>query len=200
MAQRLQETIRALDAAYPALLEEIETAARESLGLTGHGRDAASELRHRARLLANYSADRRLNMLIREAVRETSDWREGLGRVVADGIPPSNWKDGDVLTFHTRLQLLANDFVRLEELATEHRRTDGSTIVRVGVLNGRLEEARVLLSIPPEDEPAVDRLVEQVAHVLGNVLPAPDRRALRVAALAKALARELAGRSDEDQP
>jgi hypothetical protein len=200
LARRLQAVIRALEGAYPALLGEIEAAVCETFGLAGRGHEAADQLRQRAARLSSYATDRRLATLLREAVRHTSDWREGLGRVIADGVPPSQWKDADVVTFHTRLEVLTSDFTRLEELAAEHRRTHGATIVRVGILNGRFEEARTILSVPSETEPAVDALLERVGRALDEAASDPDSRRVRVAALARALARELAAQTERDAP
>ena len=190
-SQRLQQVIRSLDSAYPALLGEIERAICESFGLSSRGNEAAEELRQRAAKLTGYAADRRLMTFLREAVRHTSDWREGLGRVVADGLPPNQWKDPDVVTFHTRLEVLASDFIRLEELAAEQLRADGATIMRIGILNGRFEEARTILSVPSTIEPAVDALLERVGHALDEVPQDLESRRVRVAALTRALAREL---------
>jgi hypothetical protein len=190
-SRRLQQVIRSLDSAYPALLDEIERAICESFGLSSRGNEAAEQLRQRAAKLAGYAADRRLVTFLREAVRQTSDWREGLGRVVTDGLPPNQWRDPDVVTFHTRLEVLASDFIRLEELAAEQFRSDGATIMRIGILNGRFEEARTILSVPSTIEPAVDALLERVGQALDDVPQDLENRRVRVAALTRALAREL---------
>lgn len=201
LADRLHHVVKALESAYLTLLLEIETALCDAFGLTAKGGDAARQLRERAQALVRFAVDRRLNTFIREAVRETSDWREGLGRVVADGTPPSQWKDADIVTFHTRLQLLASDFVRLEALAAEHGKAgENTTIVRVDILNGRLEEARALVSVPPEVEPAVDALLERVSLALDEFGSESDDQRARVAALARALTRELATMTGVKEP
>lgn len=196
LARRLEKAIQAMESAYPGLLVEIETAVRDAFSLPLLGEGAAAQLRERAGVLADYAADRRLTTFIREAMRETTDWREGIGRVVADGIPPSHWKDSDVVTFRTRLRLLASDFVRLEELAAEHHQRGGETIVRIDVLNGRHEGARTLLSIPPEAEPMVETMLAHVGQALDKAKGISTPRRARIAVLALALTRELAASSE----
>jgi hypothetical protein len=198
-AWRLREAVLALQGAYPALLAEIEAAVCFAFSLPEHGQQAIAHLRRRAESLSGYATDRRLAAFIREALRQTSDWREGLARVVADGAPPSNWSDGDVVTFHARLQLLASDFVRLEELAAEHQQTAEATIVRVDILNGQLEQARTLLTVPPEAEPMVDALVDRMTRLREEAPSDSEQRRAWIAALARVLARELAPSTEGDE-
>jgi hypothetical protein len=192
LAQQLGAAVDALERAYPTLLDEVEAAVRQALGLAGVGAAVAEELRARAEPLKDYSADVRLTAFVREATRRTSDWREGIGRVVLDGQPPSHWRDLDVVTFRTRLQLLAAGFIRLEELAREHRRSPGAIVVRVDILNGRFEEVRALLTVAPEAESDVSAIDEAIGKALGPAGVDVDRRGVRLAALARAIAREAA--------
>lgn len=186
---QLRVAIQALERAYPSLLQQVEEDICQSLGLGWAGPEAADALRMRAEPLRTFSADRRLTTFIREATRQTSDWRESLARVVMDGRPPSHWKDVDLVAFRTRLQLLAQEFIRLEELSHEHRH-EGGTVLRVDVLNGHYNETRALLTVPPSMEESVRELDERIATALANAGAAGARPELRLAALARAMARE----------
>jgi hypothetical protein len=192
ISTRLRQVVRDLQRAYPDLLEEIEAHICQAFGLFRTGSEAADELRERSEPLKHFSADRRLTSFIREATRHTSDWRESLGRVVLDGQPPSHWKDVDVVTFQTRIQLLAGGFLRLEELKGEHETHGGGTVLRVDVLNGHFAETRALLTVPAALGQLVEELDAHIDRALSGAGTAAHRREIRIAALARALAREAA--------
>ena len=64
------------------------------------------------------------------------------------------------------------------------------TIVRVDILNGRFEEARALLTVTPEAEAEVKALDAAITQAMGAAGIDTNRHELRLAALARALARE----------
>ena len=141
-------------------LDEIEIQLREVFNLRGTSEEARRQLHARATPLNGYATDRTLTLFVREASHlDGRDWRENLTRVVNGGTPPHQWHDADVVTFQIRLLQLASDFVRIEELVAEQRLTGATQILRIGLLDGHVQEAREVIAITPECAPVVESLV-----------------------------------------
>lgn len=192
--QRLKECLLGLQRAYPRLLDEIEVQLRDIFDLHGTAEEARRKLQLRSAPLEGQAAERTLALFVREASRlnAAQDWRETLGRVVNGGLPPNQWHDHDLVNFQVRLRQLASDFVRLEELVAEQRRTGATEILRIGLLNGRSWEAREVVSVTPERAEAVDMLTTQITEVLETHADKGDEaRRVRLAALARVAAHYL---------
>jgi hypothetical protein len=189
----LRECLLGLQRAYPRLLDKLEEQLREAFDLHGTSEEAREQLRKRAEPLVGFAADRTLALFVREASRDDArDWREVLGRVVNEGTPPSNWRDADLVTFQLKLQEVASDFVRLEELVAEKRRTGTEQILRIGILNGQVKEARELVAMTPERTPVVEDLVRRIAGLLEEETDLGEEgRRIRLAALTQAAMRDL---------
>lgn len=128
----LHDCLLGLQRAYPRLLDKVEEQLREAFDLHGSSEEVRERLWARAEPLVGFAADRTLALFVREANRnDERDWREVLARVVNDGTPTSHWRDADLVTFQLRLQEVASDFVRLEELVSEKRRTGAEQILRI---------------------------------------------------------------------
>jgi hypothetical protein len=106
-----------------------------------------------------------------------------------------------VITFGMRLRQVAADFVRLEELVAEQGRAQEGVILRIGVLNGRMREAREVIAVPRERRVTVAGWVEQILAALGQ--PDADEgeegRRLRLAALTEAAERYLAPAREREE-
>ncbi len=189
----LRECLLGLQRAYPRLLDKVEEQLRGAFDLNGSSEEAKERLRARAEPLVGSAADRTLALFVREASRKDQrDWREALARVVKDGTPPSNWRDADLVTFQLRLREVASDFVRLEELVSEKQRTGAEQILRIGILNGQVQEARGLVALTAERAPVVASLVERIAALLeGETELGEEGRRIRLAALTQAAMRDL---------
>lgn len=170
-ADKLRDCMVAIHRAYPALLDQIETALRNAFDLPdGPAVRAVSSLKRRAQPLVDYALEDKLQVFVREAARlgNQRDWREVLGRVVQGGMPPHAWSDKDVASFQVKLRQVAGSFQRLEELVAE---TDGKTpgaVYRLGVLREQFEERRATVSVDEDIEPAVSdlasRLLEEISR------------------------------------
>src|SRR5690606_1375098 len=112
----LRDAIAQLHRAYDTLLMEIEDAFRAAFVVDERGQEAFRKISHRAQRLARLGTNSGLALFIAEACREGPKWQERLARVVSNGRPPSHWRDNDVSEFSAKLQVLANDFIRLEEM------------------------------------------------------------------------------------
>lgn len=194
----LKDCILGLLRAYPRLLDEIEAQLCQVFGLQGPSASVREQLRTRAALLEEYAADRTLTLFVREACHlgSSSDWREALGRAVNGGMPPHQWHDADAVSFPVRLQLIKSDFVKLEELAAEQRRTGTRQVLRIGLLDGRAQEALAVIAMDPERVPAVQSLADRITSLIEeNVDGSEESQHVRLAALARVLAQFL--RRDE---
>lgn len=190
--QRLQQVLTALEHAHDHLLNLVQDSVGTAFGLTGEGDRIIGQLCKLAAGLDSHATDKRLALFIREISRTSADmWRDNLARVVLDGVPPSHWRDSDVVTFQARIQILAHDFLRLQELVTASRVAGGLPVVRVEFLNGTLEEVRQLVVIPPAEESTVANLVDRFNAQLSTLGSGQHGKQLRLVALARALIREL---------
>jgi hypothetical protein len=196
-ADSLRACLIALRRAYPRLLDRIELQVREAFDLDGSSRGAREKLRSRAEPLAAYVPDPSLGLFVREASRldNTRDWREALARAVSKGRPATNWTDADAVQFQARLATIASDFLKLEELVAEQRRAKTGPILRIGLLDGKFEEARVVVSPPAGREQEVKELAHRIIQILEDDRESTDDgKRVRVAALAKAVEIILRGR------
>jgi len=192
LAQRLRDSLVALYQAYPRLLDGIEAQVKDVFDLIAESQEGiAAELRARAEPLTGLATEVTLKRFISEATRLSGrDWREVIGRVVMDGKAPSIWTDVEFVDFQVRLLRLHSDFVRLEELALEKRKSGANQVIRVGVLRSSLEEVRESISLTKARLVQVEDLLEKVRDVLA-AYDGGDGRAVRLAALAQAVLKEV---------
>lgn len=196
-AIRLHQSLMGLAQAYPRLLDEIERPLRETFGLDGSAVAARASLAARACPLAGFAGDGRLGLFVREAASNhpDRDWRETLGRVLQGGLPPTHWSDRDLPEFRVRLQEVAGEFARLEELAIERGNNEANRVLRIGVLDGVYAEYRQIITL---DEARSSEVSELAAH-LDEALRSNgggDSSRVRLAALAH-VARRLLGSEEK---
>lgn len=188
-AGELRDCMLAIHRAYPALLDEIESALRNAFDLgEGPAVEAVSGLRQRAEPLVEYALEDTLQVFVREAARlgNQRDWREVLGRVVQGGMPPHAWSDKDVATFQVKLRKVAGSFLRLEELVKEQDEGAAGSVYRLGILSDRFDERRAIVSVDEEIEGDVDRLASALwEHIAHDTTGNGNSRRIRVAALAR---------------
>jgi hypothetical protein len=202
-ARQLQQCLRAVGRAYPDLLDEVEKQIREVFELKGSSLEARKQLLRRATPLVPFAVDQKLQLFVREAAREQSDrdWREVLARVINGGIPPSHWRDADVTAFQVRLNELAGQFTRLEELVAERQRSGVARVLRIGVLDGLHRESRAVIPIDQEVETAAIELASRVRQVLDAHSNGDERaRHARLAALATVAEALLAQPTETEAP
>ena len=195
LGERLHAALGELQQSYPRLLDDIDAQLREVFGLHGTDEEVREALRQRAVPLEGHAADQALAGFVREAVRpDRGDWRETLGRTVIGGTPTTHWRDNDVVTFGMRLRQVAADFARLEELVAEQGRARGGRILRIGVLNGRLHEAREVIAVPPDRRELVASWAARIIAALEESATdnTEEGRRLRLAALTEVAERYLA--------
>lgn len=196
-AELLGTAVVELENAYPNLLLEIENELYAAFGLEQRGEEALRALRQQAEPIKQWASEPRLKRFVLELGRRSlSDWREGIGRVVMDGLAPSHWNDTHLPQFRARMRLLAGDFMRLRELAAQHDLEAGGQVLRISLLDGAFEEARVVAKVPAELEERLDALVNELRKVLQSN---PDATVpeLRRAALARVLVSEIGGDAHE---
>lgn len=184
-ASRLRESLRGLRRAYPDLLDGVERQLRRAFGLQGSALEARRKLAARAAPLIDLALDGRLGLFVREAAADHADrdWRETLGRVLQGGLPPSHWSDRDVTALRVRLREVADEFARLEELATSRSKNAVKRVLRIGVLDGSYAERRAIITF---DDDAAPDVLELATHVHEALRANGGRESprLRLAALA----------------
>lgn len=199
---RLQSALYELRHAYTALLDDIEAQTREAFHETETGDALRKKLQERATPLVGHAAEPMLANLVREAARvQGMDWRDVLGRSAIGGKPTTHWRDPDFGTFCARIEQLASDFVRLEEVVQERLRTGSQRIFRIGVLNGHLEEMRSVIAVPPHLQESLDGWEKQITTLLMREIPGEgdEVQRLRLAAVAAAAEHYLkSGREEPD--
>lgn len=188
-ADRLRDCMLVIHRAYPALLDEIETALRNAFDLPeGPSVAAVATLRKRAQPLVEYALEDTLQVFVREAARlgNQRDWREVLGRVVQGGMPPKAWSDKDVATFQVKLRKVAGSFLRLEELVAEQGENGTGSVYRLGILREQFDERRAVVSVDDDIEGDVDRLASDLwERIASDSSGNGNSRRIRVAALAR---------------
>lgn len=187
---QLKNCILALQSAYPSLLNEIEAQIRDVFGLSGTSADVRHALRKRAEPLVSWAIDRTITPFIRAAAanNDAQDWREVLARAISQGRPPHIWLDYDTTRFQIHLRQIAGEFVRIEELVAERNGGGDVRIIRIGILDGPIQERRAVVSVSPENVKAVDFFVEKINEALdGTNIQEGDAIRVRLAALAKVI-------------
>jgi len=198
-ADSLRACLIALRRAYPRLLDRIELQVREAFGLDGTSHIVREKLRSRAEPLAAYAPDPTLGLFVREASRldDSRDWREALARAVSQGRPATNWTDTDAVQFQARLASIASDFLKLEELVAERGHAKTGPILRIGLLDGKFEEARAVVSPPAGRQQEVNELAQRIIRILEEDHESnDDEQRVAVAALAKVVEIILRGREE----
>ena len=194
LAERLHGCLSALYKAYSTLCDQIENQVRDVFNLTGETHKAiGEELYRRTEPLQGLATETTLKRFISEMIHlGERDWREVIGRVVLDGKAPTVWSDADFVDFQVRLLRLHSDFVRLEELALEKRKTGATQVIRVGVLRSSLEEVRESVALDEANSEIVEGLFAKIEQIL-SAYKGDDKRAVRLATLARAVLEELEG-------
>ena len=196
-ARRLHRSLIGLAHAYRRLLDEIERPLRETFGLNGSAVTARTTLAARARPLAEFAGDGPLGLFVREAAANhpDRDWRETLGRVLQGGLPPTHWSDRDLTVFRVRLQEVAGEFARLEELAAERGSIETNRVLRIGVLDGAYAEYRHIITMDEARSSEVSALAAHLDEALRSN-GGGDSPRVRLAALAH-VAKSLLGSEEK---
>jgi hypothetical protein len=191
----LTRSMGEITSAYAKLLDEIESMIRGAFGLATEVGLAERQLRQIAEPLLSYGTDPRMQVFLREAARDHSnrDWRESIARAINGGLPPTHWKDSDVLACQTRVVELRNDVARLEEMATELHRSGANRVVRFSLLEVAGSELNEVVSLRVSDDIEIEALVKGLAEVLWqNTEESEDARRVRLEALGRVTADLLA--------
>lgn len=197
-ARGLQQALRSMSRAYPDLLDELERQTRHVFALSGNAQEARQQLQRRALPIEEFAVEQRLRLFVREVSRlaPDKDWRETVGRVVNGGMPPTHWRDGDVAAFQVRLQEVASEFRRLEELVAERGISGVSRVLRLGVLEGAYQEMRVVLPINADVESRSLLLADRIREVIQQDASGTRTEAEVFAALATVVRELLASQAE----
>ena len=170
---------------YYKLLNNIEQTIRNELRLEGDESYVRKMLITRSTPLVGYTADMTLALLIKELsnLRER-DWREVVARIINSGRPPKEWDDQQLITFNIRIKQICSDYIRLEELVAEQKKSAATRIIRIGILDGKMNEVRDTITVSPDNIARVEKLSNEILDYLYSKtgITESDRR-LRLAAI-----------------
>lgn len=165
----LLEGLQGLNNAYPLLLDTIEAQMRKWLHLTGTSAEVREQLRTRAQPLVSYSADPNLAAMIRQAAAGSAqEWREAMGRVIGGGKPPRDWRDADVAQFPLRLERLALEFHRLEELVAAKGEGADTFALRIDTLDAKMQSDLMVLTLTEVQRSEAQSLSKELLQVIEN--------------------------------
>lgn len=167
LANWLLEGLQGLNNAYPLLLDTLEAQMRRWLHLGGSSAEVREQLRRRAAPLVGYSADPSLAAMIRQAASPGGqEWREAMGRVIGGGKPSRDWRDADVAQFPLRLERLALEFQRLEELLAARGEATGTYVLRIDTLDATMQSDLMVLTLNDHQRSDAQQLSQELLRVL----------------------------------
>jgi len=167
----LRESLDALRAAYPELLERMKHSLEQAFGLSGPLHSIRATLASRMAPIVNIINEPRLrSFCLRFLDQQLGDteWLESIGSLVHEK-PPSKWTDRDEMIFHQDLLQLCAKFTRVESSFFELQDRSGSgTALRVAIthLDGR--EMQHVIHITQQEEDEINALATEIEHILVN--------------------------------
>lgn len=171
----LGTAIDEVEAAYPALLDTIESELARALA------EPRDQLRRsfsvHARPLADSVLEPRLKAFVLAACQDERDdreWLENLAMIVADAPAPKNWTDDIVERFRLAATELGGAFRRVNALISERRAlgSDQPDVLPIAVTRVDGREGRLVLWATPDEkraaEPHVEQMITELAAKVGS--------------------------------
>ena len=168
----LRNALAEIQNAYLNMLSTVEDQLAESFGLATRGLDLKRDISDYAKPLREISStSTQIGRFIEEATHEITevegDWREHLARVVADGKPPSYWRDTDVEECGVRLRILAHECDRLTGLvALQNEYPLTTTVANIGIVEPGTVEQRTVIAFPKKRRDSITSLQKAIRAVL----------------------------------
>jgi hypothetical protein len=168
--EKLNQTIKELRAAYPALLHRMELALAEEFGYQSQAvNQYRRKLAGRAEQLLIRVTESKLKAFAFRLFDETlseSDWLNSVGSVLALR-PSDKWKDEDEDTFRRELESAVGRFRRAESVAfTKYSNGKMAQGLRVAITQADGVERQEVIHFDPEEENLLKQLQEQIALVI----------------------------------
>jgi hypothetical protein len=192
LAEQIGEAMRALEAAYPALLTDLTrsvldaTSERTRSALAGQAESLEGEVLHpELQAFVNALATHTL---------QDDEWVEYIGMVVAAKAPGS-WTDADTTRFHRVVFERGGAFRRLLALRAERHARDGVGFdaVRLTMTRGDGSEDARLVAIAVDDR---DEVASRVDELLSGLTTLMDSREQARQGVLAVLAEQLLAESD----
>ncbi len=167
----LRESLDALRAAYPDLLERIKYALEQSFDIADSLHKIRATMARRIDPVVNVINEPRLrSFCLRFLDQQLADteWLESLGSLVHEK-PPSKWLDRDEMIFHQELSHLCAQFKRVEgTFFTMQNQSETGIAFRLAIthLDGREMQQVIHLSRKQEEE--IADLTAQIEQILAN--------------------------------
>jgi hypothetical protein len=173
VVESIRAAVRELRMAYPLLLDSVESALRESLGLPAGADEMRASLALRAARLLPACVGDEPAAFLRHAVAEgpRDAWLSALGAHVT-GRPPSAWRDHDMDRFYLMLAQLRRKVVAQEELLgglDAPAASDDSLRLRMSVSQDGQRERVHLIQCDAAARPDVENLRATLRERIGQV-------------------------------
>ena len=194
-----------LQRAYEQLLISIQGQLLDALLLPSDLEAARQEIAPRAQLLKNWVADLRLKAFVLRLSDTKLPQREWLESVAAclTNKPPSQWNDGDVLSYRVALADIAGQFRRTEEIVLTQEFGEGGAgtgrIIRLGITDMLGREQREMAHIAPNQEDELGRTVSALQETLQELGTDRTMRVMAVAELARKILESTSSLEDDNE-
>ena len=168
--EKLNQGIKELRAAYPALLHRMELAVAEEFGYQNQALNQyRRKLAGRAEQLLVRVTESKLKAFafrLFDEILPESDWLNSVGSVLALR-PSDKWKDEDEDTYRRELESAVGRFRRAESVAfTKHSNGKMAQGLRVAITQADGVEGQEVIHFDPEEENLLKQLQEQIALVI----------------------------------
>jgi hypothetical protein len=170
LAAMVDQGLGALLAAYPGLMDNLETVMLQELRVRGRSQAALDELRERASVIRNLTGNYRLDAFATrlasyDFVAHGLEPIEGIASLAA-GKPARDWVDMDVDQARIEIAALAQEFVKAEGFAHVKGRKDRRVNVAIYTSDWRKEApVRAEADVAATDDKQVAALVEMVQTI-----------------------------------
>ena len=187
----LKRVLIELQRAYEQLLFSIRGQLLDALLLPSDLEAARQEIAPRAQILENWVADLRLKAFVSRLGDINLPQREWLESVAAclTNKPPSQWNDGDVLSYRVALADIAGQLRRTEEVALAQESVEASAgtgrVIRLGVTDMLGHEQRQIARITPDQEDELKKTISALEETLQGLEANKTMRVMAVAELAR---------------
>lgn len=161
----ISNAMREVSGRFSVLLEEMQDAIGQALNVMSSS--VRGDVAPRAARLQDQILDPKLRAftlaLADQNLEADTDWVQRVGLSLL-GRAPSEWIDADVQRFHVALNELAPAFRRLEALHFNQQGDGqaGFTAVRVGITTSDGQDHQQVISVPHDQEPALQSFVERL--------------------------------------
>jgi len=188
LVNRLKASLRELQAAYPRLLELVQSELRASFALPEDPEEAKHELVARSKAILPIAVDTQLKGFLLRSSNDAADrdsWLISIATFLG-GKPPEFWLDRDVDSMALHLAGVVRRFRGLEAFAVERAEAqlpNGTTLLRIAVAQPGTAEREQVVAVRREEEASVNSLRTRLRELIDGAASMPTESILASLAL-----------------